>query len=114
TSARASWNFGSSESWRGSRVEFTLEDEARRRGGARFADVFLSTGLALVDQALQRASGLQRPEAQGAPRAPAAPPPPRAGRGGGRRRDVHELRPDDRPAKRRAALARARRRRHER
>ena len=67
TSARAAWSFGQSEAWRGSRVEFTLEDEARRRGGGRLADVFLSTGLALVDGALARGSILQRFEAELAP-----------------------------------------------
>ncbi len=67
TSARASWTFGKAEPWRGSRVEFTLEDEARRRGGGRLADVFLSTGLALVDPVLARGSVLQRLEAELAP-----------------------------------------------
>jgi hypothetical protein len=42
TSARGAWVFGTSESWRGSRVELTLEDEARRRGEGRWADVVLS------------------------------------------------------------------------
>ena len=67
TSARAAWRFGQSEAWRGSRVEFTLEDEARRRGAGRLSDVFLSTGLALVDPALARGSILQRLEAELAP-----------------------------------------------
>ncbi len=67
TSARAAWTFGHSESWRGSRVEFTLEDEARRRGGGRLTDVFLSTGLALVDPELARGSIVQRLEAELAP-----------------------------------------------
>jgi hypothetical protein len=67
TSARASWTFGRSEAWRGSRVEFTLEDEARRRGEARLGDVFLSTGLALVDPGLARGSVAQRLEAELAP-----------------------------------------------
>lgn len=67
TSARAAWRFGSSEAWRGSRVEFTLEDEARRRGSGRLSDVFLSTGLALVDGALARGLILQRLEAELAP-----------------------------------------------
>jgi hypothetical protein len=67
TSARAGWQFGHSESWRGSRVEFTLEDEARRAGGSRIGDVFLSTGLALVDPTLPRASIVQRLEAELAP-----------------------------------------------
>jgi hypothetical protein len=67
TSARAAWVFGTSDAWRGSRVEFTLEDEARRRGGGRLADVFLSTGLALVDRELARGSILQRIESEFAP-----------------------------------------------
>jgi len=72
TSARASWSFGESEAWRGSRVEFTLEDEARRRGEGRLADVFLSTGLALVDPALARGAVAQRLEAELAPGSRAA------------------------------------------
>ena len=72
TSARAAWAFGSSESWRGSRLEFTLEDEARRKGGGRLSDVFLSTGLALVDPGLARGTILQRLEAELAPGSRAA------------------------------------------
>jgi len=72
TSARASWSFGRSEAWRGSRLEFTLEDEARRRGGGRLADVFLSTGLALVDPELARGTITQRLEAELAPTSRAA------------------------------------------
>jgi hypothetical protein len=72
TSARAQWRFGAGDAWRGSRVEFTLEDEARRRGGAHLADVFLSTGLALVDPALLRGSILQRLESELAPGSRAA------------------------------------------
>jgi hypothetical protein len=67
TSARAAWSFGRSESWHGSRVEFTLEDEARRRGDGRLGDVFLSTGAALVDSGLASGSILQRLEAELAP-----------------------------------------------
>jgi hypothetical protein len=48
-------------------VEFTLEDEARRRGDGRWGDVFLSTGLALVDPGLARGSVSQRLEAELAP-----------------------------------------------
>ena len=72
TSARAGWTFGRSEEWRGSRVEFTLEDEARRRGGGRIADVFLSTGAALADRALARGSVVQRLETELAPGSRAA------------------------------------------
>ena len=67
TSARSSWQFGSNEVWRGSRLDFTLEDEARRLGGPRVSDVFLSTGLALVDPQLARGAVLQRIEGDLAP-----------------------------------------------
>ncbi|MFN8587958.1 MAG: hypothetical protein U0704_09165 [Candidatus Eisenbacteria bacterium] len=67
TSVRAGWRFGSSDAWRGSRVEFALEDEARRRGALRPADVLLSTGLALVDPALARGTIAQRLETELAP-----------------------------------------------
>ena len=67
TSARAAWAFGASESWRGSHVEFTLEDEARRLGDGRLADVFLSTGLALVDTSLSLGTIVQRIETELAP-----------------------------------------------
>jgi hypothetical protein len=72
TSARAAWGFGTSEAWRGSRIEFTLEDEARRKGGGRLSDVFLSTGLALVDPELTRGSIVQRLDADLAPGSRAA------------------------------------------
>jgi len=72
TSAHATWGFGASQGWKGSRVDFTLEDEARRRGGGRLADVFLSTGLALVDLRLARGVILQRLEAELAPGSRAA------------------------------------------
>lgn len=72
TSARAEWRFGSSESWRGSRVEFSLEDEARRRGDLRLSDVVLSTGAALVDPSLARGSIAQRLETELAPGSRAA------------------------------------------
>lgn len=67
SSARAAWRFGESESWRGSRVEFSKDDESRRRGTLRVADGMLSTGVALDDPALARASVLQRLEADLAP-----------------------------------------------
>ncbi|MCE9627665.1 MAG: hypothetical protein K8R56_07105, partial [Candidatus Eisenbacteria bacterium] len=72
TSAKAAWSFGMSEAWRGSRVEFTLEDEARRKGGGKLSDVFLSTGLALVDAGLSRGSIVQRLDAELAPGSRAA------------------------------------------
>lgn len=72
TSARASWAFGTSETWRGSRVEFTLEDEARRRGEGRLSDVFLSPGVASGDTAIARGAIAQRLEAELAPGSRAA------------------------------------------
>jgi hypothetical protein len=72
TSARAAWAFGASEAWRGSHVEFTLEDEARRLGDGRIEDVFLSTGLALVDTTLSLGTIAQRIEAELAPGSRAA------------------------------------------
>ena len=72
TSARAAWAFGASDAWRGSHVEFTLEDEARRLGDGSLADVFLSTGLALVDTSLSLGTIAQRIEAELAPGSRAA------------------------------------------
>ncbi len=54
------------------KLEFTLEDEARRKGGGKLADVFLSTGLALVDPGLSRGSIVQRLDAELAPGSRAA------------------------------------------
>ena len=67
TSARSAWQFGSSDAWRGSRFEFSLEDEARRPDAPRFGDVFLSTGLALVDPDLSLGTIAQRIEGDLAP-----------------------------------------------
>jgi hypothetical protein len=67
TSARAAWQFGSGEAWRGSRLEVTFEDEARRRGGPRASDVFLGAGPALTDAALLRGTLTQRLESELAP-----------------------------------------------
>ena len=72
TSAHAAWAFGSSEAWRGSHIEFTLEDEARRLGDGKFTDIFLSTGLALVDTSLSLGTVVQRLEAELAPGSRAA------------------------------------------
>lgn len=71
-SARASWAFGRSDAWRGTRFELTFEDEARRRGVGRWADVFLSGGTALGDAGLARASVLHRFESEIAPGSRAA------------------------------------------
>ncbi len=67
TSVRSGWRFGQGEAWRGSRIEFALETEARRRGELRATDALLSTGLALVDPALARGTVAQRLEAELAP-----------------------------------------------
>lgn len=72
TSARARWDFGASPVWRGSRVEFSVEDEARRRGALRLADGLLSTGVALGDPGLARATIAQRLESDLAPGSRAA------------------------------------------
>ncbi len=72
SSARAAWRFGEGESWRGSRVEFLVDGESRRRGSLRFADGLLSTGVALDDPGLARASVHQRLEADLAPGSRAA------------------------------------------
>ncbi|MFM7231790.1 MAG: hypothetical protein ACKO3S_07380 [bacterium] len=72
TSARATWAFGRSESWRGSRLELVLEDEARRRGGGRFSDVLLAPAVATGDAALARGSVQHRIEADLAPGSRAA------------------------------------------
>ncbi len=72
SSGRARWEFGSSAAWRGSRVEFSFEDEARRRGALRGTDAILSTGLALVDPGLARATVSQRLESEIAPGSRAA------------------------------------------
>lgn len=72
TSAKARWDFGASPAWRGSRVEFAVEDEARRRGALLWTDGLLSTGRALVDPALARATIGQRLESDLAPGSRAA------------------------------------------
>jgi hypothetical protein len=72
SSAKARWDFGSSAAWRGSRVEFSLEDEARRRGALRIADACLGGGLALADTGLARATVTHRIESDLAPGSRAA------------------------------------------
>ncbi len=67
TSAATSLDFGSSEAWRGSRVEFAFESEARRRGALRGTDAFVSPNAVLGDPGLSRGSVLQRLEADLAP-----------------------------------------------
>ena len=67
TSARASWHFGASDSWRGSRIEFSFETEAGRRGALRGLDAALSPSAALADPALSRGIVTQRLEAEIAP-----------------------------------------------
>ena len=64
---RVAWQFGSGDAWRGSRLDLTLDDEARRTGGPRAGDVFLGASTALADTALVRGSVTQRVEAELAP-----------------------------------------------
>ncbi len=72
TSAGASWEFGSSENWHGSRVEFAFEGDTRRRGDLRGSDAFVSPGVVRGDPGISRASVLQRLEADLAPGSRAA------------------------------------------
>lgn len=67
TSARASWRFGAANLWRGSRVDFDFESEARRRGELRGADAALSPGAAVGDVGLSRGAVTQRIETELAP-----------------------------------------------
>jgi len=67
TSARASWQFGASETWRGSRVELSFESEARRRGKLRVLDAALNPWAALNDPELSRGAVTQRIESELAP-----------------------------------------------
>jgi hypothetical protein len=71
-SARIAWQFGASDAWRGSRLEFDFESDARRRGDLRAADLVVSPGSVLGDGALSRGSVLQRLEAELAPGSHAA------------------------------------------
>jgi hypothetical protein len=72
TSARATWQFGASEAWRGSRVEFGFESEARRRGDLLGPDAMLTPAVALGDARLSRGAVTQRLEAELAPGSRAA------------------------------------------
>jgi hypothetical protein len=72
SSARLSWMFGAGDDWRGSRVEFLFESDARRRGDLRGADLFLSPGVALADTELARGTVLQRLDTELAPGSPLA------------------------------------------
>src|SRR5206468_5615567 len=72
TSARLAWQFGTSDAWRGSRLEFDFESDAHRRGEFRARDAALPPGAALGDPGLARGSVLQRLEADLAPGARAA------------------------------------------
>jgi hypothetical protein len=67
TSARVTWQFGESEAWRGSRLEFGFDSEARRRGELRATDAMLSPGSALGDPGLSRGAVTQRFEGEVAP-----------------------------------------------
>ncbi|HUK64408.1 MAG TPA: hypothetical protein VLV15_13770, partial [Dongiaceae bacterium] len=72
SNARLAWNFGASDAWRGSRVEFLFESDARRRGDLRGTDLFLAPGTALGDTALARGTVLQRLDSELAPGSPLA------------------------------------------
>src|SRR5262249_38827780 len=62
------WQFaGASETWRGSRVGFDFESEARRRGEVRARDPFVPPGSVLTDADLAGGSVLQRIETEIAP-----------------------------------------------
>jgi len=63
-SAHAGWQFGSSEAWRGSRLEFAFESDARRRGEFLVSDAVVKPGTVLGDPGLARGSVLQRFEAE--------------------------------------------------
>ena len=67
TSARASWRFGESEAWRGSRIEMNFESEARRRGELVAGDAVLTPWMALGDPNLSRGAVTQRFESELAP-----------------------------------------------
>jgi hypothetical protein len=67
TSARAIWQFGASDTWRGSRVELSFESEARRRGELKVMDAALNPWLALHDPGLSRGAVTQRIESELAP-----------------------------------------------
>src|SRR5262249_16674830 len=64
TSALLAWHFGSSEAWRGSRVECDFESEARRLGDVRLFDPIIPPGAVLTDPMLHRGSVTQRFETE--------------------------------------------------
>ena len=66
-STRLSWQPRLAAAWQGSRVDLTVETEARRRGALRGADAWLTPGSALGDGELSRGSVTQRFEADLAP-----------------------------------------------
>jgi len=61
------WRFGSSEAWRGSRIEFDFESDARRRDKLRLGDPVVPPGAVFTDPGLTRGSVLQRLEVELAP-----------------------------------------------
>lgn len=67
TSAHATWRFGHGEAWEGSRLAFTFESDAQRRGGLSGWDAALSPGAALDDPGLARGAVTQRLESDLAP-----------------------------------------------
>ncbi len=67
TSARFAWSFGSGEAWKGSRLEFAYETDARRRGDLRASDPLVSPAVVREDLGLARGSLTQRFEGELAP-----------------------------------------------
>jgi len=72
SSAHATWDFGRSEIWRGSRIEGTFETETRRRGALEARDPIIAPGAALNDPNLAGGTVLQRVESELAPGSHAA------------------------------------------
>jgi hypothetical protein len=66
-SAHGRWQWDGPPALRGSRLELTCENDARRRGEFRPSDALLTPGAALEDSALARASVLYRIEGELAP-----------------------------------------------
>lgn len=66
-SAHTAWTFGKNDAWKGSRIEFFFESDARRRGEFQLADAAISPGRVLGDGDLAQGSVDQRIESDLAP-----------------------------------------------
>ena len=66
-SVRAGWSLAREDAFQGSRVEFSFEGDARRRGELRGGDLWIAPDVVLGDPALTRASALRRFESDLAP-----------------------------------------------